>query len=184
MRIPDDGMVRTISLWQPWATLVALGSKRIETRHWPTNHRGPIAIHAAKRKNQSELIHYGCCWNFCAGLHPIKKMADRQFLADVLPFGAIIAVANLVDCRPTESFTVGELDTRRYREGALNLNDTLDSWRERDFGNYLPGRFGWILEDIVALPEPLPWKGSQGFFNVPASEFPAGIFDTEAVTSP
>lgn len=40
--------MRAISLLQPWATLVALGAKRRETRSWPTRYRGPIAIHASK----------------------------------------------------------------------------------------------------------------------------------------
>jgi hypothetical protein len=40
--------IKAISLWQPWASLMALGLKRHETRHWPTAYRGPIAIHAAK----------------------------------------------------------------------------------------------------------------------------------------
>lgn len=30
-----------ISLWQPWATLMAIGAKTIETRSWSTRHRGP-----------------------------------------------------------------------------------------------------------------------------------------------
>ncbi len=41
--------MKAISLWQPWATLVALGIKQTETRHWATKHRGQLAIHAAKR---------------------------------------------------------------------------------------------------------------------------------------
>lgn len=40
--------MRAISLWQPWASAIALGSKRIETRSWSTSYRGPLAIHAAK----------------------------------------------------------------------------------------------------------------------------------------
>jgi len=39
--------VKTLTLSQRWATLVALGAKRIETRSWRTSYRGPLAIHAA-----------------------------------------------------------------------------------------------------------------------------------------
>lgn len=39
--------MKAITLWQPWASLVATGAKIIETRSWGTRHRGPIAIHAA-----------------------------------------------------------------------------------------------------------------------------------------
>lgn len=41
--------MKALTLWQPWASLIALGVKTIETRGWSTNYRGPLAIHAAKR---------------------------------------------------------------------------------------------------------------------------------------
>ncbi len=40
--------MRTLTLTQPWATLVALGAKTIETRSWQTSYRGPLAIHAGQ----------------------------------------------------------------------------------------------------------------------------------------
>ena len=36
---------------------MALGSKTIETRHWPTNIRGKVAIHAAAQRPQELLGH-------------------------------------------------------------------------------------------------------------------------------
>lgn len=40
--------VRTLTMIDPWGTLVALGAKRIEIRSWSTPHHGPLAIHVAK----------------------------------------------------------------------------------------------------------------------------------------
>jgi len=40
--------MKALTLWQPWASLVATGAKRIETRSCVTKYRGPLAIHAAK----------------------------------------------------------------------------------------------------------------------------------------
>ena len=40
--------MKAISLWQPWASAIAIGEKTIETRSWWTPHRGALAIHAAK----------------------------------------------------------------------------------------------------------------------------------------
>jgi hypothetical protein len=40
--------VKALTLTQPWATLIAVGAKRIETRSWATDYHGQIAIHAAK----------------------------------------------------------------------------------------------------------------------------------------
>ena len=36
----DD--MKAPSLWQPWASAIAVGAKRVETRSWPTNYRGPL----------------------------------------------------------------------------------------------------------------------------------------------
>ena len=38
-----------ISIWEPWATAMLLGLKRIETRSWPTSHKGDLLICASKR---------------------------------------------------------------------------------------------------------------------------------------
>lgn len=42
-------VMKAITIIQPWATLIAIGAKRFETRSWATTHRGPIAIHAGKK---------------------------------------------------------------------------------------------------------------------------------------
>src|SRR5712671_3817606 len=45
-------VMKAISLWQPWASLIACGAKPFETRHWapPRELIGQsIAIHAAKK---------------------------------------------------------------------------------------------------------------------------------------
>ena len=41
-------IIRCISLWQPWASLMARGHKYFETRSWDTKIRGEVWIHAAK----------------------------------------------------------------------------------------------------------------------------------------
>ncbi len=156
--------MKALSLWQPWASAVAYQSKLIETRHWSTNYRGPIAIHAAKRKIISELIHYSCIWQWQGAMRESGIRFGDKSLHEVLPFGAIVAVADLVDCRPTESFTNGELDTpRRPKDVDNNLYD----WTERIMGDFSLGRFGWMLSNIRRLDVPVPFVGRQGLFNVP-----------------
>jgi len=43
--------MKAISIKQPWANLIAEGKKTIETRTWPTNHRGRILIVSSKIPN-------------------------------------------------------------------------------------------------------------------------------------
>jgi hypothetical protein len=137
--------MKCISLWQPWASAIPLGLKRIETRGWSTNVRGRIGIHAAKR------------WT----LDIRQFIAQRRDLfpgelPEQLPLGAVIATAVLVDVQPTEVLLA---------RGVSGI--------ERAYGDFRPGRFGWILEDVVALKKPIEVSGMQGFFVVPDELFPA-----------
>ena len=155
--------MRAISLWQPWATAIAVGAKRIETRGWSTDYRGPLAIHAARRCIVDEMLYYGATWQWCYALAPIgKRMGDGNYLDKILPFGAIVATCLLDDCRPTDSFTQAELDAPRRHPGGSEH----EFWTERMMGNFDLGRFGWALTEIRALPRPIPFKGRQGFFSV------------------
>ena len=67
----------------------------------------------------------------------------------------------LKDCLPTESFGE-EVDIRR----SYGIMNPKCKWTERDLGNYLPGRFGFVLAKVQRLREPIPWKGNRGFFTV------------------
>jgi hypothetical protein len=158
--------MKAISLWQPWATAIALGAKRVETRSWPTAYRGPLLIHAAKRRNIGELIQISSTWYWHAALRPLNAtMGAERKLWDVLPFGAIVAVCELVDCRPTSSFTGAEIDEVRHPDHE-DLG-SIDAWTECYMGDFTPGRWGWVLSGIQPLTEPIPHPGRQGLFDVP-----------------
>src|SRR2546430_14165246 len=86
--------VKAISLWQPWATAVAIGAKTIETRNWWTGYRGRLAIHAAK-KDTPELREF-FAWHACDAL---RKAGITSF--EQLPLGAIIATCRLTECLHT-----------------------------------------------------------------------------------
>lgn len=167
--------MKALSIYQPTAAAIALGAKLIETRPWKTSYRGPIAIHAAKHWNIQKSIATVSSWTWCAILGPLGvRMGGKVELEDVLAFGAIVAVANLVDCRPTESFTVGELDIlRRHPAPAAGFDaaetprsDYTSTWSERMLGDFSPGRFGFILDDIVRLESPILVRGRQRIFNL------------------
>lgn len=48
--------MKAITIRQPWASLIALGEKKIETRSWQTKYRGPILIHAGKSVDKKAMI--------------------------------------------------------------------------------------------------------------------------------
>lgn len=142
--------LQALSLWQPWASLIAIGAKTIETRHWapPYAYLGErIAIHAAKKW---DVENRGVIWRepFLADLRAAGLLQDTGLPAFGLPLGAIIATARLAECHDAAC-------------PSLNLSE-----RERAYGHYGPNRFGWALKDVLALVTPIPWRGAQGFFPV------------------
>jgi len=140
--------MKAISLWQPWATAIAVGVKNYETRSWSTSYRGSIAIHAAKKQTRDLKEFFDLKCRSGANLHPFRDAGYHSFV--MLPFGAIVATADLVSCDRTEDLILG------YKIVSL----------EEQWGNYDQGRFGWRLENVKALPSPLFVRGAQGFFNV------------------
>lgn len=165
--------LKALTLTQPWATLVAAGEKRIETRSWSTPYRGLIAIHAAKsfpswaKDTCSEhpfyelLVKHRCLWPF--GDETLTYKAAEHYAA--LPLGSIVAIARLVDVVSTGNT---RHDSRRgcpafcISQGTWGLNP-----QEYAFGDFTPGRFAWLLADVRPLPEPLPCKGALGLWTVP-----------------
>lgn len=152
--------MKALSLTQPWATLVAIGAKRIETRSWHTTYRGRLAIHAAKGLGSvgghSGLIDLCLRPPFAAALLAGGK--GRIVPGDDLPLGAIVATANLV-----------LVEDSRHAEGTLRR---YGAPHERAFGDYSPGRYLWVLRDVRALPEPIPARGAMGLWEWAA---PAGV---------
>lgn len=82
-------LIRALSLWQPWATLIAIGLKPYETRGWPTVYRGELAIHAAKTKECLHLLDES----------PFREAFNRAGLSVArVPLGALVCTCTLANC--------------------------------------------------------------------------------------
>jgi hypothetical protein len=137
-------VMRTLSLWQPWASLVALGKKKYETRDWPMQFTGRLAIHAAKHPfNPKE---YDAAW-----LREFyHELAADEIDLGHLKYGYVVCVVDV----PAPS-----VRTEEIRDGL--------GAKERMYGNYTDNRFATRLANVRALSPALPFKGKQGFFDVP-----------------
>ena len=80
--------MKALTLTQPWASLVALGHKKVETRSWRTNYRGELAIHAAKGYPKSAR-------EFASLEAAVGRLPER------IPLSAVVCVVRLVDVQPT-----------------------------------------------------------------------------------
>ena len=155
--------MKALSLWQPWASAIARGSKRIETRHWSTNYRGPLAIHAAARIiSKSEYA-----WFLEQDFWRAAMDWADGYVWSPLPLGAIVAVCVLADCVPTETIPFEDLELVLSSPTGGPVDPYAPVWSERMMGDFTPGRFAWVLHDIRPLPKPIPFRGRQQLFEVP-----------------
>lgn len=142
IRRRGESAMKAITLYQPWATLVAIRAKKIETRSWATAYRGPLAIHAGK---STEFL------SLC-GQEPYRSILLAHFGAEwcpsELPLGAVVATAEL--------YAVEQMTPELIAATAAP---------ERSFGLYEPGRFAWSLRAIRPLAEPAPARGYQMLWN-------------------
>lgn len=133
--------MKAITIKQPWATLIALGEKKFETRSWQTKYRGPLAIHAGKSIDKD-----ACEDSWIKGVlqeHGITSYKD-------LPTGAVLATVELVDCYKVEA-------TLAY-VSVLSKGKSVDGL-EVAFGDYTEGRYAWELADLHVLTNPIVAKG-------------------------
>lgn len=54
--------MKVLSIKEPFATLIANGLKKIETRSWKTNYRGEIFIHASGKSLAKEYLNNDLYW--------------------------------------------------------------------------------------------------------------------------
>jgi activating signal cointegrator 1 len=141
--------MKALTLTQPWATLVAIGAKRVETRSWSTSYRGPLAIHAAK----------ALPWSW-SEFNPTREPAFAEALGDLaplnnygspdlacLPRGVVVATCDLIDVVQIDAYLRVQL-----------------SEAELAFGDYSDGRLAWLLANVKQLDEPVPAKGRLGLW--------------------
>ena len=134
--------MKAISLLQPWASLVVMGLKTIETRSWATQHRGSILIHASKGKSGGIFAD-----------HPAFKKHIPDF--NSLPFGALIGTVII-----TTVIGVDQTGLPDHVMAQLTME-------EKAFGDYSSGRFAWLLADPVMFENPIPARGMLNVWEYP-----------------
>ena len=136
--------ISCLSLWQPWASVIFQ------------------LDHVGNQLKIDETRHWPCRIRGRVAIHAAKTLKGKQNVPDdwlmplglrydTMPYGCILGTVEIVTCWKTE------MVAKHRSEAQLR------------WGNYAPGRFAFELANPVLLPEPIPYRGLQGFFNV---EFP------------
>lgn len=146
--------MKALTLTQPWATLVAIGAKKIETRSWGVTYLGPIAIHAGK-EFPLEARRFALRPPCLDVMHAWWGGVINDWPLDALR-GKVIATGMLVDVvRIEEDLLEGPFDLTKLGEIGEH---------EAAFGDYTPGRFAWVLRDVVKI-DPVPARGRLGLWD-------------------
>jgi len=127
--------MKALTLTEPWATLVMLGEKRVETRSWACDYRGPLAIHSAKRCPKKEFAALVSQERFYRALR-----LNGQYAYPELNRGHVLCITNVLRCVRTE-------------EAVKELSE-----KEIEFGNYGPGRWAFFLGPVERI-KPVPATG-------------------------
>jgi len=131
-----------LTVWQPWASLIAWPLKPVENRTW----RAPwvlgkrIAIHAGNKFDEDAALHLSVmpC--------PVPEIVQLSRKTK----GAIVCTA-VVD----RFVNRADVETNLHEEFALT-----------SYFTWFSGPVGWVLRDVQKF-DPVPCRGAQGLWTVP-----------------
>jgi hypothetical protein len=130
-------MKKVITLHQPWASLVAMGIKKVETRSWKTGYRGELLIHASQSITKEGLA---------LSRHPKVKLDFYH-----LPVGQIIGSVKLDNVVKSADWLFCAKVSKAHKEAK----------RESLLGDLSGNRFAWDLTNPVLFKQPVPARGFQ-----------------------
>jgi hypothetical protein len=133
--------MKALSVRQPYAALIQAGLKLLEWRDWPTEYRGPVAIHVSRTMTGSELA---------IAYHATVRKALRELGYTgllTMPRGVVVGVCDLVHCHDTQTpgFEIPE-------------SEALTGWTAC--------RFAFQLANFRPC-QPFAWRGNQYLWEIP-----------------
>lgn len=130
------GIIKALSLKQPYAWMIANGHLLVDDRGWGTSYRGPLLIHASKGF-YAEYYHF------------IRTRTDIPIPPrEQLEHGGIVGIANLIEC---------------CKPGDVPAN--ISAIQRAHFGGVHQEYFGFLMEGARPLPF-LPCPGKLGIFEI------------------
>lgn len=162
--------MKAITVRQPWASLIAFRVKTVETRGRRISWRGRIAIHAAQHNRRPlwmpEPVARAVAGHGLGGIITSSPAGPVRVEGWRLPSGVIVGSAVLADCVPIVNeadpipggpFVYG--DPGNFIQVHDGPDDSAPRYSETevDLGDYRPGRWALLLDDIAPTTERCPW---------------------------
>lgn len=139
--------MKCMTIMQPWASALAFGLKKYETRSRKSKHRGLFAIHAGKKFDPAGIDEqFAVPW-----IDHIRLPLTRMFgpVTDVdFPTGCIVAVGVMSDCIEMDASFIAD-----------------QTAQERSLGNWEEGNYAYKIDNVVILKKPVVISGKQGLWN-------------------
>jgi hypothetical protein len=148
-----------LTVWQPWASLIVLGAKPWEFRHWDYTTRTRyahllgqrIVIHAGARAIKRDEID-----DILARIADGTSALDGTIATPLLErIKAAYKGRGVIELSAGLGTAVIGMPRRVVFRGVID-SDRLDH-----------SVYGWPLSDIQPFPHPVPCRGSQGFWRWP-----------------
>jgi len=150
--------IPAITVWQPWATLIALKLKPWEFRRWAAPKRfvgKRLAIHAGARPMRKDelkelLLTLRMDGQMGTGLEvePSIELLERCLAGLALPRSHIVCTVRLGTPLLAKALPAKYVDSNRIDHQM----------------------FAWPMEEVRALEPPAPATGAQGFWNWKGAE--------------
>lgn len=131
--------MKALSIRAPWWWFILHGGKDIENRDWPTQFRGTAYIHASKWWSLNAVTEDTSDGIEIRHQHAIELPRESEITFRQMRAlgGHLVGTVDIVDC----------------------VKYSTSPWF---FGEY-----GFVLQNPISLPVPIPYKGALGFFDVP-----------------
>ncbi len=167
--------MKTLSIQQPWASLIVAGLKDVENRTWSTDYRGRILIHASGKKIPNGYLYNSNPAELIQEISNIVYMGGMPNFED-LPLGAIIGYVDLVDIKD-ETYLDSDWaqgapcqwivnNAYIFDEPITDVKGKLGLWEYDIDENNLPPAHKACPPTLVAEGEEIVMPVSDEFYNV------------------
>lgn len=133
--------MKALTIKQPWAGMIMEGNKKIENRGWLTDYRGPLLIHAGKKKPNSSWLEDDSDEQDGSGF-----LIQDEILRNSL--GVILGTVELVDILTKKQALKKFPEQKEYMEQPI-----------------IVGPYCWIFEQPKLFKEPIPCMGQLKLWN-------------------
>jgi hypothetical protein len=136
--------MKALTLWPEWIPAILHYGKRVENRPWrPSCALSNLALHSGMRVGGGQLRQSA-----------IEDVADVATEAT----GRVV-LASDIEAHLTLGAIVALVDVTGYRQDADDIAEEQRPW--------FFGPWGWVLDNLQPLVEPIPCRGHQGLWPVP-----------------